>query len=171
MKNLMLPNEFAKSIFEITPEKLHNEGIRGIITDLDNTLVPWDMKEATPEVQDWFQKMKENNIKVTILSNNNRERVTFFAEPLKAKYMYSAKKPLRKAFLKAAKEMELKKEEIVVIGDQLLTDVLGGNMAGLKTILVVPIVETDGKITKINRKIERFIFRQLRKKGKISWEE
>ena len=87
MKNLMLPNEFAKSIFEITPEKLHNEGIRGIITDLDNTLVPWDMKEATPEVQDWFQKMKENNIKVTILSNNNRERVTFFAEPLKAKYM------------------------------------------------------------------------------------
>lgn len=67
--------------------------------------------------------------------------------------------------------MGLKKEEIVVIGDQVLTDVLGGNSAGLYTILVVPIVQTDGKITRINRKIERIILKKLRNQGKISWEE
>ncbi len=67
--------------------------------------------------------------------------------------------------------MGLKKEEIVVIGDQLLTDVLGGNFAGFHTILVVQIVETDGKITRFNRMIERRILNWMRRKGMITWEE
>jgi hypothetical protein len=85
--------------------------------------------------------------------------------------VFSARKPLGRAFKTAAKEMGLKKEEVVVIGDQVLTDVLGGNYAGFYTILVVPIVETDGKITRINRKFERRILNYMRRKGKISWEE
>ncbi|MFD1171492.1 YqeG family HAD IIIA-type phosphatase [Oceanobacillus picturae] len=171
MLKKFLPNEHVKSVYDINPEVLKSKGIKGIITDLDNTLVAWDVKDATPEVIEWFKQMKENDIKVTIISNNKQERVKVFSEPLETPFVFSARKPLSKAFKSVAKQMGMKKEEIVVIGDQLLTDVLGGNFAGFYTILVVPIVQTDGKITKINRKIERRILHYMRKKGKITWEE
>ncbi|GAB3795216.1 YqeG family HAD IIIA-type phosphatase [Virgibacillus kimchii] len=171
MLKSFLPNEHVKSIFEIQPEALKKKGIKGIITDLDNTLVAWDVKDATPEVIKWFELMKNHDIKITIISNNKQDRVRIFSEPLATPFVYSARKPLSRAFKTAAKEMELKKEEVVVIGDQILTDVLGGNYAGFYTILVVPIVKTDGKITRINRQIERRILNYMRRKGKISWEE
>ncbi|HLR66522.1 YqeG family HAD IIIA-type phosphatase [Virgibacillus alimentarius] len=170
LKNF-LPNEYVKSVFDIKPEVLHQKGIKGIITDLDNTLVAWDVKDATPEIIEWFKRMEEHDIKITIISNNKLERVKIFSEPLGTPYVYSARKPLTRAFKSVAKQMHLKKEEIVVIGDQLLTDVLGGNRAGFYTVLVVPIVQTDEKITRINRIIERKILRYMQKQGKISWEE
>jgi uncharacterized protein len=166
-----LPNEHVKRIFDIKPQDLKERGIKGVITDLDNTLVAWDVKNASPEVIDWFKQMKDSGIKVTIMSNNKEDRVKMFSEPLGTPFVFSARKPLRRAFLTAAKQMELNKEEIVVIGDQLLTDVLGGNSAGLYTILVVPIVQTDEKITQFNRRIERKIMNYFRRKGLISWEE
>ncbi|MFC3039129.1 YqeG family HAD IIIA-type phosphatase [Virgibacillus xinjiangensis] len=171
MLSLFLPNEHVKSIFDIHPATLKEKGIRGVITDLDNTLVAWDVKDATPEVIQWFKLMKEHDIKVTIISNNKQERVKIFSEPLETPFVFSARKPLSRAFKTVAKRMELKEDEVVVIGDQVLTDVLGGNYAGFYTILVVPIVQTDGKLTRINRKIERRILSYMRKKGKISWEE
>ncbi|WP_047986354.1 YqeG family HAD IIIA-type phosphatase [Ornithinibacillus californiensis] len=171
MLKRFLPNEHVKRIFDIKPQDLKERGIKGIITDLDNTLVAWDVKSASPEVIEWFKQMKDNGIKVTIMSNNKEERVKMFSEPLGTPFVFSARKPLRRAFLTAAKQMELNKEEIVVIGDQLLTDVLGGNSAGLYTILVVPIVQTDEKITQFNRRIERKIMNYFRRKGLISWEE
>lgn len=171
MLKKLLPSEHVKTIFDVKPEDLKEKGIKGIITDLDNTLVPWDVADATPEVTEWFENMKENNIAITIISNNKIDRVKVFSEPLHRPYVYSARKPLGHSFKKAAKQMELTKDEIVVIGDQLLTDVLGGNLAGFETILVVPIVQTDAKVTKINRAIERKILNHFRKKGLITWEE
>ncbi|WP_208590096.1 YqeG family HAD IIIA-type phosphatase [Gracilibacillus suaedae] len=171
MLKKFLPNEHVQRVLDITPAKLRDMGIKGVITDLDNTLVAWNVKDATPEVIEWFKEMKENDIKVTIISNNDEERVSVFSEPLEAPYVYSARKPLVRAFNRTAKQMGLPKEEIVVIGDQLLTDVLGGNFAGYHTILVVPIVETDGKITRFNRMIERRILNWMRRKGMITWEE
>ncbi|MCT2537635.1 YqeG family HAD IIIA-type phosphatase [Aquibacillus koreensis] len=171
MLKLFLPNEHVKNVFEIKPEALKAKGVKGIITDLDNTLVAWNVKDATPEIIQWFKSMEKNDIKVTIISNNNEERVKLFSEPLETPFVFAARKPLGRAFRKAVKQMKLKKEEVVVIGDQLLTDVLGGNRSGLHTILVVPIVQTDGKITRINRQIERRILNWMRKKGMISWEE
>lgn len=166
-----LPNEHVKSIFDIQPEALKKKGIKGIITDLDNTLVAWDVKDATEEVIDWFQLMEDHDIKITIISNNKLNRVKIFSEPLGRPFVYSARKPLGRAFKSATKEMGLDKEEVVVIGDQILTDILGGNRAGFYTILVVPIVKTDDKITRFNRQIERRILNYMRRKGKISWEE
>ncbi|MFD1362986.1 YqeG family HAD IIIA-type phosphatase [Lentibacillus salinarum] len=171
MLKYFLPTEHVKSIFDIHPESLKTRNIKGIITDLDNTLVAWDVADATPEIAEWFKRMKAHNIKVTIISNNKWERVKIFSEPLNAPFLFSARKPLSQSFKRAAKEMELSKDDIVVIGDQVLTDVLGGNLAGFHTILVVPIVQTDGKVTRLNRKIERKILSYMRKKGKISWEE
>lgn len=171
MLTKLLPNEHVKTIFDIKPENLKKRGIKGIITDLDNTLVAWDVANATPEVIEWFKLMEEQGISIMIISNNKLQRVKIFSEPLGTPYVFSARKPLRRAFKKAAKEMGLRRDEIVVVGDQLLTDVLGGNLAGFYTILVVPIVQTDAKITKVNRVIERRILNYFRKKGKITWED
>ncbi|WLV23629.1 YqeG family HAD IIIA-type phosphatase [Aciduricibacillus chroicocephali] len=171
MLKRFLPSAHVKSIFDITPEKLKEQGIEGVITDLDNTLVSWDTRTATPEVIEWFAKMKEQGIKVSVLSNNNKERVSFFCDPIGTPYVFSARKPLSKSFKRAAREMGIDKRKIAVIGDQLLTDVLGGNSAGFHTVLVVPIVQTDGRITRMNRMIERRILNYFRKKGLIDWEE
>ncbi|MFD1412894.1 YqeG family HAD IIIA-type phosphatase [Oceanobacillus jeddahense] len=171
MFSKFLPDEQIDQIFDLKPEKLKELGIKGIITDLDNTLVAWDVKDATPDVITWFKSMEENDIKVTIISNNNQERVTVFSEPLGTPFVFSAKKPLSRAFKTVAKQMDLKKEEILVVGDQLLTDVLGGNIAGFYTVLVVPVVQTDGKITRINRLIERRILKRMPNKDNRKREE
>ncbi|WP_442595080.1 YqeG family HAD IIIA-type phosphatase [Neobacillus sp. D3-1R] len=166
-----LPDQHVKSIFEITPESLKEKGIKGIITDLDNTLVEWDRPLATPKLVSWFENMKKSNIAVTIVSNNKELRVKAFSDPLNIPYIYEARKPLRRAFYRALQQMGLEKQETVVIGDQLLTDVLGGNRGGFHTILVVPVAKTDGLITKFNRQVERRILNWFRKKGMIHWEE
>jgi len=166
-----LPDQHAKSIFEITPETLKEKGIKGIITDLDNTLVEWDRPNATPRLIKWFEEMKHSNVKITIVSNNNEDRVRSFSDPLNIPFIPAARKPLGRAFNRALKEMGLAKEETVVIGDQLLTDVLGGNRSGFRTILVVPVAQTDGFMTRFNRKVERQILNWFRKKGMIQWED
>jgi uncharacterized protein len=166
-----LPNQHVKSIFEITPESLKANGIKGIITDLDNTLVEWDRPLATPKLVSWFEDMKKSNIAVTIVSNNNENRVKAFSDPLNIPFIFEARKPMTRAFHRALKQMGLQKKEIVVIGDQLLTDVLGGNRGGFHTILVIPVAKTDGLITKFNRLVERRILNWFRKKGMIHWEE
>jgi HAD superfamily phosphatase (TIGR01668 family) len=166
-----LPSEHVKDIFEIKADALKAKGIKGIITDLDNTLVEWDRPFATPELIEWFQSMIDENITVTIVSNNNKARVEAFASPVNIPFIFRARKPMGNAFKQALKSMKLKSEEVVVIGDQLLTDVLGGNLLGLHTILVVPVTQSDGFFTKFNRKVERSILKKLKKKGMIQWGE
>lgn len=171
MLKLFLPDEYVKSIFEIQPKDLIEKGIKGIITDLDNTLVAWNEAHANDRVHQWFKDMEDHGIAVTIISNNKKDRVELFSTPLKRPFVYQAKKPLKRSFVKAAKMMNLERNEVVVIGDQVMTDVLGGNRAGFPTILVVPIVETDDKITKFNRRIERIILHKLEKQGLLKWEK
>ncbi|MBT2694120.1 YqeG family HAD IIIA-type phosphatase [Bacillus sp. ISL-55] len=166
-----LPDQHVKSIFEITPESLKDKGVKGIITDLDNTLVEWDRPLATPKLIEWFDNMRKNEILVTIVSNNNEKRVRSFSDPLRIPFIFQARKPMTTAFNKALKQMGLRKEETVVIGDQLLTDVLGGNRSGFHTILVVPVAQTDGFVTRFNRKVERRILNWFRKQGKLNWED
>lgn len=166
-----LPDEHVKSILDITPARLKARGIKGIITDLDNTLVEWDRPNATPQLIKWFEEIKQEDILVTIVSNNNEQRVKAFSDPLQIPFIFQARKPMTRAFNKALTQMGIKKEETVVIGDQLLTDVLGGNRSGFHTILVVPVAQTDGFITKFNRFAERRIMNWFRRKGLIQWED
>lgn len=171
MLKQFLPNEHFKSVLDISPEKLKARGIKGIITDLDNTLVEWDRPSATPQLVKWFDEIKRNNIMVTIVSNNHEDRVKAFADPLQIPFIFQARKPLGRAFKQALAQMGMQKDEVVVIGDQLLTDVLGGNRSGFHTILVVPVAQTDGLATKFNRFVERRIMNWFRKKGMLRWED
>ncbi|HEY4553851.1 MAG TPA: YqeG family HAD IIIA-type phosphatase [Bacillaceae bacterium] len=171
MLNKFLPSEYVKNIFQITPDELNKRGVKGIITDLDNTLVEWDRPSATPQLAEWFEEMKNHDIKVTIVSNNSEKRVKAFSDPLGIPFIHKARKPLGRAFRKAAREMGLRREDTVIIGDQLLTDVFGGNRAGFYTILVVPVAQSDGFFTRFNRAIERRIMAAFKRKGLIDWEE
>ena|SRR5699024_406149 len=165
MLKKFLPKRYVKDVFQIKPDMLKEQGIKGIITDLDNTLVAWDVADATGEIVEWISMLQEAGIQVTIISNNNEERVRVFSEPIKVPFEAAARKPSTKAFRRASKRMQLEPHEVAVVGDQLLTDVLGGNRGGFHTILVVPIVQTDAKVTRFNRAIERRILNHFYKKG------
>nr|WP_239565317.1 YqeG family HAD IIIA-type phosphatase [Brevibacillus fulvus] len=164
-----MPNEFVDSIYHIDIAELQRKNIRAVITDLDNTLVEWDRPLAPPEIIDWLGKLRQAGIQVTVVSNNKQERVERFCQPLGIYYIWEARKPTRHAFLKAVQYMNVPIAQTVVIGDQLFTDVLGGNLLGLHTILVVPVARTDGFWTRFNRQMEKIALYYMRKKGMISW--
>lgn len=168
MLRLFLPKKQVKSIFDLKPELFINEGIKGIVVDLDNTLVPWNVADAPEKVKQWIFDLIEAGLQVTIFSNNSRDRVKHFAKPLHVPYVYRAKKPLGYGFRQAAKKMDISPGELAVIGDQLLTDVFGGNYFGAYTILVSPLVESDAPVTKFNRKIEKLILSHFYRTGKMS---
>lgn len=170
MYNFLLPDEFVESVFEITPEKLHQLGMKGIITDLDNTLVEWDRADCTEELSEWFLMMKDAGIQIIIASNNNEERVKKFADPIGVPYIFRARKPLGKGFYSALVRLKLKREEVVMVGDQLLTDVFGAKRQKLYTILVRPVAQSDGWVTRFNRFVERRVFNDLKRKGIKTWE-
>nr|WP_274651986.1 YqeG family HAD IIIA-type phosphatase [Paenibacillus humicola] len=162
----MLPHMRVNTIYDIDLQALQKKGLRGIITDLDNTLVGAKVPLATPQLVKWLDVVRDHGFRVVIVSNNNLTRVSRFAEPLHIRYVHAARKPAGKAFLKALKELALPAEETAVIGDQLMTDVLGGRRMGLFTILVNPIAPGDeGFTTRFNRMIERVALSRLRKKG------
>jgi len=108
---------------------------------------------------------------VLLLRHNKEARVKHFAEPLGIPYIHKAKKPLRNAFYNALIQLGLRPNEVVMVGDQLLTDVMGANRLGLHTVLVKPVAQSDGLVTKLNRFIERRVFNDLKRKGIITWEE
>jgi len=166
-----LPNQFVKSVFEIQPEELKDKGIKAIITDLDNTLVEWDRTHPTEQVKQWVKTMQDANIQITVVSNNNESRCQIFTQSLGIDFIPAARKPLAKAFVEATRRMGVEKDEVVVMGDQVMTDVLGGNRAGYHTILVIPVAQTDGFWTKFNRKVERIILNKFRKQGLLKWED
>ncbi|MFP3916969.1 YqeG family HAD IIIA-type phosphatase [Lysinibacillus telephonicus] len=171
MYNFLLPNEFVTTVFEITPEKLEKLGVRGIITDLDNTLIEWDRPDATEEIATWMKELEDAGLKIIIVSNNNDERVKRFADPLGIPFISRARKPLGAAYYAAMKQLRLKSNEVVMVGDQLLTDIMGANRLNLYTFLVRPVAESDGFVTRFNRFVERRVFNLLKRKGIKTWEE
>jgi HAD superfamily phosphatase (TIGR01668 family) len=172
MLKQLVPNLQVSSIYDIDLDALEQQGIKGIITDLDNTLVAAEYPMATPELIRWLDTLQNRGFKVVVVSNNNQTRVSKFADPLNVPYIHRAKKPSNISFKKALKLLGLEREKVVVIGDQMFTDVLGGNRMGLYTILVIPIaIGEEGFFTKINRTMEKIALRWMRKKGWMTWED
>jgi len=166
MLEWLLPHQVAGTIYDIDLEKLRAEGVSGIICDLDNTLVGARVPSATPELAAWFGRVRSLGFKVIIVSNNRRARVSRFAEPHGIPYICSARKPMRASFRKAMAMLGLAPGQTVVIGDQMLTDVLGAKRTGLRVILVKPIAPAEESVfTRFNRIIERAAHRRLKRRG------
>ncbi|MBN2908598.1 YqeG family HAD IIIA-type phosphatase [Polycladomyces sp. WAk] len=169
MFKAIVPDLYVQSIYDIDLHLLQRRGVKAAIVDLDNTLVEADRPDATPKLVSWLDQVRGMGFRVMIVSNNTRTRVSRFATPLQIPFIHRAKKPLSSAFKKALRHLETKPEETVVIGDQLFTDVLGAKRMGLFAILVVPISESEGFFTKINRMMERIVFRWMKEKGMLQW--
>lgn len=138
MKKLY-PNIYLKKVEDITIEILIKNKIKLLILDVDNTLIDY-YKNLLDEVINWVKEMKGQGIKLYILSNtNDKEKVKMVAEKLDIPYKYFAMKPLKIGFKYIEKQMKLKPENIAIVGDQLFTDILGGNRCNMFTILVDPI--------------------------------
>lgn len=163
IKNLY-PTAYISSIFEMNLEDLQKQGIKGIIFDIDNTLVPFDEVEPNEKIIGFFEELRKRGFQITLVSNNTEERVVRFNEKLKVFALHKSQKPLTKNFRKALQLMACQKEEAIIVGDQIFTDVYGGNMAGIKTILVKPVSDRDEWKTKVKRGLERQIIRRYEKK-------
>lgn len=159
------PTWMIEAIYQITPEQLKKKGIKAVLTDLDNTLIAWNNPDGTKELLNWIQTMKEASIPVIVVSNNKAERIHRVVEQLGLDYVARALKPTQKGFKEVEKKFSLPKESLVMVGDQIMTDIRGANGAGIRSILVKPVVETDAWNTKFNRRLEKIVMRQLKKKN------
>jgi len=157
--SIFYPSLYLKSIAALTPDFLGRRGIRGLILDVDNTLTTHDNPVPDPRVLRWLDAMRGANIGMIILSNNRPGRVEAFARMLGMGFVANAKKPLISGFMRAAAELGLPKNEIAVVGDQIFTDVLGGNRWGAKTILVKPIEPEETRFFRLKRFMERDILK------------
>lgn len=163
MRGIFHPDLEYERLQDIKVEDLHANGIKGLILDLDNTITPWNDRTITKLVMDWFETIKAAGIKACIVSNNKGpDRVSTVADILEILYVHRAKKPRKSAFRKGLDVLELSESEVAVIGDQLFTDIFGGNLSGLKTILVSPIHEKEFPGTKVLRFLERLAGRKAR---------
>ena len=156
-KNLR-PKVYVDSICNIDLNKLiKTKKIKGIIVDLDNTLIAWGEKEVSQKNIDWVNEAKKLGLKICIVSNTNSKRVAEFAKIFDVPYHSKYFKPFSIAFNNGLKILDTKKSETVVIGDQIFTDIWGGNRLKLLTILVVPIVKKDSIGTFLHRNLEKII--------------
>ena len=155
----------ADNIYEVSGEALARRGIKLLLADLDNTLVPYGVPLPDEKVKNWRDELHANGITLFILSNNRHEsRPRIFAEGLDVPYIGHAAKPWKRSFLKAMEDMRVTKEQTAIIGDQIFTDVLGGNRAGVSTILVKPI-RLAGNPGRYLRYAVEVPFRLLSRKG------
>lgn len=159
------PALYYDSIFEIDLEKLQKKGINGLIVDLDNTLIPRHERVASKELQTWLKMVEEAGFKVCIISNNWRSRAKAIASKVNLPFIALARKPRKRAFTKGLAILGTNPQETAVVGDQIFTDVFGGNRVGLLTILVAPLSGPEFFSTRIMRRVEKVILRQLERRN------
>lgn len=161
---ILYPDFYCKNIKDVGIEKLRENNIKGILLDVDNTLIDLDRK-LLEGAEEWCNNLKEQNIKFCILSNSNKkEKVKKVAKLLDIPYIYFGTKPLKRGFKKAKEMLNLPFNELAIIGDQIFTDVIGANRSQMFSILVKPINEKDIWVTKIKRPIENSIIKKYLEK-------
>lgn len=162
--DIFVPDIYQKSIYTINYKKLKKNGIKCLLFDLNNTLASYEVDYPDNKLRELIFEL-EKDFKVIIISNSSKKRVRPFKEKLNVDSAFSSKKPFKKKYKKIMNLYNFKVHEIAVIGDELLTDIWGGNKMGFKTILVNGISEEEPFYTRIIRHFERKIIKKLNKKG------
>lgn len=151
---LLKPDLYYEDVFGIDLEDLSRRGIDTLLVDLDNTLVPRDTNVVTDEHLAWADRLRAEGFKVALVSNNWHERVKSFANTLGFALVPKAVKPLPFAFIKALRMLGSSRRTAATVGDQMFTDVLGGNLLGMTSVMVVPLSATDLPHTLFLRRME-----------------
>lgn len=159
-----IPDMYYKSVYDINYGKLKQRKIKCLLFDLDNTIAPYTEDVPSQDIKELFH-MLSCDFKVIIFSNRNKNRLRPFKEILNVDTAYSSKKPFKKKYKKIMDIYGYNPEEIACIGDQLITDIFGGNRIGCLTIFVNPIGTYEPFYTKLNRTLENIIIKSLNKKG------
>ncbi|GHU86097.1 hypothetical protein FACS1894198_5270 [Clostridia bacterium] len=162
MMDMFLPDYVFNKIWDISEEDIKGMGVKFLLLDIDNTLTEHNGKVPRVEALRWLKKLKEVGIGAAIVSNGGAKRVKAFAGVLGLQYEYSSRKPLRVGLKNIVERLGWPKSETAIIGDQIYTDILGGNAFGIKTILVQPI-ETERRLF---LRIKRFLEKPFLKKAK-----
>lgn len=164
---IFFPKSYWDKAEEIPVDFFRQLPIEGIILDLDNTIVARRSANVSPEIQQWIKKLKEAGFVLLLLTNAGRERVQRFKDQLDIEAIPNAMKPFPGAYRRAIRKLRLSPSRVAVIGDQIFTDIWGGNLAGAYTILIKPISrETDFLTTKFVRFLEKMILRLYFKRKK-----
>jgi uncharacterized protein len=152
--SILIPDRYYTSVEAIDLDDLRRLGVTALLMDLDNTLLPRDTGEMRQELRDWAARVTAEGLKLCIVSNNWQERVKGIASSLGIPLVARAVKPLPFAFKRAMRLLDVRPLQTAVVGDQLFTDVLGGNLVGATTVLVDPLSRTDLPHTLLLRLIE-----------------
>ncbi|MCG0278415.1 MAG: YqeG family HAD IIIA-type phosphatase [Thermanaeromonas sp.] len=161
MLRYLRPDLYVKSLQDVPLEHLSRRGIRGLIIDLDNTVTQWGCATLDTRVQEWFSNLRSYGMGACLLSNNRQKRVEAVARELGIPALFRAGKPRGRAFRQAMALLGTSPAETAVIGDQIFTDVLGGNLLDLYTILVVPLDKKEFLLTRLIRLVERIVLKCL----------
>jgi len=151
---MLLPDLYYANVLAIDLAMLAQKGVDTLLVDLDNTIVPRDTNEITPAHRDWAVSLIDAGFRVCLVSNNWHERVRRVADELGFALVSKAVKPMPFAFLRALKKVGSNRRSAAVVGDQVFTDVLGGNLLGMTTVLVMPLSRSDLPHTLLLRRIE-----------------
>jgi len=170
---LLDPDQVVATLFDIDLDALAKRGIKGLILDLDNTIIERGAPAFTPEVLEWLEDARRRGFKLAIVSNNRTERAVAMAREHGIPAVFRAVKPRRRPFRKALRRLGLQPHEVAVVGDQLFTDVFGGNRLGMYTILTRPLPGPEFIGTRlITRKLEKlFLPRIWRRHGFVPGEQ
>lgn len=155
MRKRNIPFAHAKDVFSIPASFYQRLGVKTLLMDLDNTLDPYTVSEPSEQTIAWAKQMLDAGLEIYILSNNSGRRVGHYASLLGVKARYFMRKPFSGPLKKFLKEMNLKPEEVLLIGDQIQTDVLAGNGAGIRVLLTEPLYKVEPPWTKFNRLFDR----------------
>lgn len=165
---LLVPNFIFKDVTRITPLFLYENGIKGLVLDVDNTLTGHDSQQLRPDIAKWLEDMKAVGMKLMLASNNLKTRVEPFAEKLGVEYTSFCCKPSPRWLLDAKKRWGLPKESIALVGDQLFTDYLAGSLYGVKVLLVRPLYKDEKPTVQMKRKFEKpFLMKYYKRGGKL----
>ena len=156
-----MPDFALEKAYDVTVDSLKKHGIKIVLVDLDNTLIAWNNPDGTPEMRQWLHDLRDAGIPVVVVSNNKYERVKRAVEKFGIEFEAFALKPFTFGINRALKRFNVQPHEVVMIGDQLMTDIRAAKRVGLKSVLVKPLIQTDSINTQINR------WRERKKKKKI----
>ena len=162
---MFFPDAYVASTYVIPFEKLYEEGYRGVIFDIDNTLVPHDAP-ADDRAKKLFARLKELGYECCLLSNNQEPRVKMFNQDIQVNYIFDAHKPSRKNYQKAMEKMGTTLDTTLFVGDQLFTDVWGAKRTGIRNFLVKPIHPKEEIQIVLKRKLEKIVLYFYKKQKK-----
>ncbi len=162
---LLKPCLMVDKMIDLDMDFFRSVGCKAILLDVDNTMTTHDNPTPAEGVMEWIDSMKNNGLKLIIVSNNSAERVAPFAEKIGLDFVAKGAKPLAKGFKEACRRIGVKPKEAVAIGDQIYTDIIGGNLLGAYTVLTVPYELEDKAFFKFKRALEKPVIASYRRKA------